>query len=79
MRIRQTFELFPVVWRAYIQDVSMFIEQHSFVQLCGRDHVHKRGSAFDIILNHLRQIADIAGRGTMPETDPDGLSRSLIG
>ena len=67
MRIRQTFELFPVVWRAYIQDVSMFIEQHSFVQLCGRDHVHKRGSAFDIILNHLRQIADTRAEVLCPD------------
>ena len=79
MRIRQTFEPLAVVWWAHIQDVGLFIEQDSFVQLCGRDHVDKRGSTFNIILKRLCHIMDVARRGAMPETDANGLSRSLIG
>ena len=43
MRVRQAFGPLPVVWRAYIQDVSLFIEQNGFVQLRGCDHVDKPG------------------------------------
>src|SRR5687767_404189 len=44
MRIRQTFELSPVVQGTHVQNVGLFIEQDRFVQLCRRDHVHKWGS-----------------------------------